>query len=189
MLVALHVEIEIVRYKKIEVPVAVKIDPCCARAPTRIIDTSLRGDISERAIAIIVVQNVAAKICDVQVLESVVIVIPDGDSHPVTDVADAGLLRDIFELKLSGLAQQIPEQPIAGLPSGRGRKLRTARILSRIERRALQQIDVQIAIVVVIEERNARPHDFWHQEVTGCAGEMAELEADFLSHFAKQRNS
>ena len=63
-----------------------------------------------------------------------------------------------------------------------------ARIPSRIEHGALRQIDVQVAVIVVIEEGHASTHDFRHEVVARRPGKMMEVQPDFFGGFTEKRN-
>src|SRR5437879_13392072 len=93
LLVSFHCEVQIVRYEKIKAPVAVIINPRGACAPTRVIDPGLDCDIGERPVAVVVIENVMSEVCDVEVLEAVIIVVTDSDSHSVPHLPDFGVLR------------------------------------------------------------------------------------------------
>ena len=188
MLVSPYGEIQIIRNKKVEAPVAVIINPRRARAPARVIHTGLCRHVGKRAVAIVVIENVAPEIRDVQVLEAIIIIISDRDPHAVADMADSSFFCDIHEFELSGLAKQILEQAVARPPSRRRGKLRAPRVLSRIERRALNHIHIQVVVVVVIEEGYTGAHDFRHVVFAVSARKMVELQPDFLGDFAEEWN-
>src|SRR5437762_712614 len=187
LLVALDCEIEIVGDEKVEAAVAVVVDPGGTGAPAGVVDAGFGCDVGKGAVAIVVIEDVAAEVGDVKILKAVVVVIADGDSHAVADVADAGFFGDIDEMELAGFGEHVAEQAIAGLPAGWGREFGAPRILRGIKSGALDEVDVEGAIVVVIEERNARAHDFWHEEFADGAVEMMEMEADFGGDFAEER--
>src|SRR5216683_4604398 len=159
-----------------------------ACAPTRVIDPRVHGDVRESTVTVVVVEDVVSEVCDVQVLKAVVIVVPDSDSHSVAHMPDSGFLSDVHELELSGLAQEVTEEPVAGLPVRRRRKLRFTGILSRVDHRALHHIDVQVAVIVVIEEGDTCSHNFGHVVLPRGTREMTELQPNSFSHFAEQRN-
>src|SRR5205807_8033977 len=107
---------------------------------------------------------------------------------PISDMADSSFFCDIHEFELSGLAKQILEQAVARPPSRRRGKLRAPRVLSRIERRALNHIHIQVVVVVVIEEGYTGAHDFRHVVFAVSARKMVELQPDFLGDFAEEWN-
>src|SRR5256885_6226813 len=49
-----------------------------------------------------------------------------------------------------------------------------AGILRRVEGDALHEIDVEVAVIVVVKQGYARAHYFRHKEFAGGAGEVAE---------------
>ena len=104
LLISFHCEVQIVRYEKIKAPIAVIINPRGAGAPTQVIDPGLDGDIGERPVAVVVIENVMSEVCDVEVLEAVIIVVTDSDSHSVTHVPDSGFFSYVHEPELSSLA-------------------------------------------------------------------------------------
>ena len=62
----------------------------------------------------------------------------------------------------------VPEQAIAGC---------CRRCVG--ERLPLNKVDVKIAVVVVIEKRDAGAHDLRHIETSGCAVRMSKAEPSF----------
>ena len=60
-------------------------------------DAGLLRYIGERAVAVVVVELVAAIGGDIKVLESVVIVVADGNAHAVAGSLQAGFFRNVFE--------------------------------------------------------------------------------------------
>src|SRR2546425_1152462 len=77
-----------------------------------------------------------------EVLEAVVIVVTDSDSHSVTHVPNSGFFSDVHELELSRLAEKISEEPVPRFPPRRRRKLRAPWTLGRVEHRPLHQIHI-----------------------------------------------
>src|SRR5205085_11864266 len=52
----------------------------------------------------------------------------------------------------------------------------------RVGPAVLDQVDVEQAVVVEIEEGGAGAHDLWKEVRAGRPGVMSEIEADFLGH-------
>src|SRR5947199_7626251 len=67
LLVSFHCEVQIVRYKKVQAPVVVIIDPRGAGAPTRVVHPGLDRNIGESTVTVVVIENVLSKVCDVEV--------------------------------------------------------------------------------------------------------------------------
>ena len=118
------------------------IDPRGAGAPTRVVHPGLDRNIGESTVTVVVIENVLSKVCDVEVLEAVVIVVTDSDSHSVAHVPNSGFFSNIHELELSGLAKEISEEPVPRLPPPRRGKLRVPGILGRVEHRPLHHINI-----------------------------------------------
>ena len=83
--------------KEVEQAVAVVIAPCCSGGPAAENDASLLGDISERAIVIIVVEAVFAVVGDVDVGPAVVVVVGDGNAETPAIIGHAGFVGDVGE--------------------------------------------------------------------------------------------
>ena len=68
--------------KKIEAAIVVVVEPDRARGPPGGGDAGFFGHVGESAVAIVVIQNAAAVLRDVQVGEAVTVVIADGHALP-----------------------------------------------------------------------------------------------------------
>ena len=75
-------------------PVAIVINECAAGVPAFAVpaNSSFLGDVSERAITIVVIKNILAEVAHEKVFETVVIVIADADALSPTGVADTSFL-------------------------------------------------------------------------------------------------
>ena len=141
----------------------------------QIVHAGFPRDIGERAVPVVVIEHVSSEVRHVQIEETVVVVIAGGNSHAIADMADAGLFRDIHEFQLTGLRQQVPVQAIAGLPTARRR---IEQFAVAVKPCALDQIDVESAVVIVIEQGHARAHDLGHVVAAGGEIEVAEVESE-----------
>src|ERR1043166_29790 len=137
-----------------------------------IVNARLPRYIGKRTVTVVVIQHVVTCVGDVKVEKAIVIVVADGDTHTVADVPHSGLFSDVDEAQLAGLRKQVLVEPVAGLPAGWGRGYEFA----RVETRALDEIDVQIAVVVVIKQGHAGAHDLGHIVMAGCEIEMTKVE-------------
>ena len=61
--------------------------------------------------------------------------------------------------------------------------------LARSEQLALHQVDVEVAVIVVVEERRTGAGDLGHIELAGHTVEVYEVEAAFGGHVAERRPS
>ncbi len=86
-----RVEIHVVRDEQIEVAVAVVVQKTAARTPAvfRSSDAGLLGHIGERAVAVVVVEDVAAKVGDEEIVEAVVVVVADTTRLPPSGAGEA----------------------------------------------------------------------------------------------------
>ena len=101
---------------------------------------------------------------------SIVVVVSDGDSHAVALALHARLLRDIGE----GAVAVVVEQPIPIF----------GRFLSqRRDGRAVDEINVQIAVVIVIEQGHAGQHRFGQVLVRRWATVGCEAQAGTVRDF------
>ena len=186
LLVAPQREVHVIRDEQIEQAVAVVIQPGGAGRPALVVHAGLARDIGESPVAVVVIKNVRAEVGDVEVLETVVVVIPNRHAHAVADVPDAGFFRDVLKPQPAALDEQVAEKAVSGFPSGRRRK---QRLLARLELAPLHQINVQVAVVVVVEQRHARAHDLRHEVFARGAIEVVEVEADFCRHITEDRRA
>ena len=90
---------------------------------------------------VVVVEPVPAKVSDVQVGPSVVVVVPHRDPETPALIRDTGSVRDIREGAIVIVVQQ--HRPWSRLATLQGRK-----------RRAVHKIDIEPPIPVIVEERN-----------------------------------
>src|SRR5262249_34856799 len=96
---AVGIEIDVIGAEQIEPAIAIVIDPRAARAPVSSIaaNASPGGHVRKSAIAIVVVENVLAPVGDEQVLESVIVVVADANTHGPTGSEQARLRGYIGE--------------------------------------------------------------------------------------------
>ena len=142
---------QVVDHKQIEQPVVVDIDPRGADRPERavlaigLIDFRLFGHVGEGAVSVVAIEPVAMDAADKEVLVAVVVVVADGGGCVVAAAGQAGLLRDIRKMALA----IVGKQPVGVL--GRG-------LLQRSDIGAVGEEDVQVAVVVVVEDRDPAGH-------------------------------
>src|SRR5581483_3123474 len=118
----------------------------------RVVGSSLLRYVGKGSVAVVVIEHVVAEVGHVQVEKPVIVIITDGRAHAVTHVSDAGLSGYVDEAQLPCFGEQILEQTIARFPARQRRKKKLTR---RIETRALHEINIEVAIVVIVEQRNA----------------------------------
>ena len=144
------------------------------------------GDVGERPVSVVSVEHVPPKRGDVEVGVPVVVDVADRHPHAVFPEPEASLVGDIDEAEVSGLGELVSEElmpePIAtsllGGLSGRGR---------RAERRPLQQVDVEVTVDVVVDQRDARPHDLGQVVLARRTADVLEVETGLGCGIPKDR--
>ena len=130
------------------------------------------------------VEHVRAEVRDIEVLKSVVVVVAHGYAHAAADPPHARLLGNVFKLQLPGLREQIAKEPVAGPPS---RRRRENPILIGGERKALNKVNVEVAVVVVVKQSHARTHDFGHVVLGARTAVMVKVQPNLGCNLAKDR--
>src|ERR1700749_1053099 len=92
-----EIVLDVTKHNEIQQSIVVEVDPRRARRPSASGNTRLVGDVLKSAVAVVVVELVAAVRGHVQIFEPVVIIVTDGDSHSVSRTLKAGFLRHIFK--------------------------------------------------------------------------------------------
>src|SRR4029077_1969363 len=84
-------EIHVIRHKQIELTVTIVVQKTAACAPAVFGSghAGLLGHIGKRAVAVVVVENVVAKISDEEIVEAVVVVISDATGLPPSGAGQA----------------------------------------------------------------------------------------------------
>ena len=134
------------------------------------------GRIAERAVAVVAQQLIRSELGDIQIDAAVVVVVAGRGAHAVAAHVDAALFGDVGE------ASGVPDRR-----SARDGSLRNSRELNGLfggdnaesislaaEHVALNDEHIEIAVVVEVEQRDARRHDFRVIEVAGHAVEVRE---------------
>src|SRR4029077_14389076 len=141
--------------------------------PSATTNTCAFSDISEGTVSVVVIQRVPVVIRDVNVFESVVVVIADRHAHSVTILRHAGESRFFGHIGEGAIGilviQTIPELAIGligGLTFGHG----------VIDLCAIDKENVQPSIVVVIQERDASAHGL--DQVLVRSGRVFVFEVD-----------
>src|SRR5262249_6857516 len=113
----------------------VHVKPDRADCPAAVImESRLRGDVSERSVAPIAIERNAVETADQQVGMAVVIIVANSRADIVIGATETGALSDVFEVHAAG----VTEQPVGGL-------------LARGQRASVGEEQVELAVAVVIE--------------------------------------
>ena len=133
------------------------------------------GDVRKGPVAVVVKQLVRPERGPVQVDPAVVIEVSHGHAHAVAVGRQSTLRRDIGEMHgarpIRVHHEVVPIEPIRQRAFRRSEQRRPGP-----EQSALHEIDVEVAVVVVIEQRDAGPHDLGLIELPGHAVEVDEVD-------------
>ena len=104
-----QIEIDVVGDEQIELPVAIVVDEGAACVPARAFarHAGLLADVGERAVAVVVVQNILAEVGDEQIVPSVVVVVADANALSPAGVRDAGLRGHVGEGAVAIVAEEM----------------------------------------------------------------------------------
>ena len=146
----LQIESSIVGNEQIELPVAIVIDPgaACGEAiggtPPGGQQAGLFGDIGERAVAVVVEQNVLAPAGNEDIVKAVVIVISNGDAGGPEGACQTRFFRRIRKSAVAVVMVQADGGPFGSI----------------FEAAPGEDDDIEPAVVVVIEEGCTTAHGF-----------------------------
>ena len=137
--------------------IVIEIEKAGGTGPASGFDASLGGDVSESAVAIVVIQRVLSVVGYVDVGKTVVIVIAYGYADAVVSVSsvgETGFLGDIGESTIGILAvQAIPILRVVAIEFLR-------QVMGFDEIAAIHQENIEEAVVVVIKQGDAATHGF-----------------------------
>src|SRR5262249_42286441 len=135
-----QVQVDVVGDEKVEVAVAIVVDEGAAGVPALAgpRDTGPFRDVSEGAVAIVVIEDVFAEVGDEQVLEAVVVVIANANALSPAGVDETGFDRDVGKGAVAIVLEQMTG---GGLAGGKA-----------FEAGAVDEEDVKPAVVVVVVE-------------------------------------
>jgi hypothetical protein len=135
--------IDVVGDVEVEVAVAVGVEERGPGPPSRVGDAGPLGHLLEGPVAAVAVEPVRAELGDEEVDMAVVIIVGGADAAPPAVVADAGPLGRVLEPPAAAVAVQRVAAPLAD----------PRRLL--VEGPGVDQVDVQPAVLVVVDERRA----------------------------------
>ncbi len=137
-----HVVVNVAGDEEIEAAVAVVVSPGCAGGPVAERHACFFGDVGEGAVVVVVIEAVLAEVADVDVGPAVVVIVGDGDADTPALVGNAGFFGDVGE---GAVVIVVKERSFGcGGFSGQG-----------VGGGAVDEIDVEPAIVVVVDEADA----------------------------------
>ncbi len=139
-----RVQVDVVADEKVEVAVAIVVEPCTACSPMNFfaMETGLLGDIGEGAVAIIVKQNVVAPGAAEEIVPAVVVIIADANAGLPASTREPGFFGDVGERSVAIIFVEMRGWRFSSGPFG-------------VEPRSIGQINIQPAIIVVVEKSDA----------------------------------
>ena len=148
--VGLEVEFDVRTHVEVQVPVPVVVQERRAgreRGVTGYRQIRTDGHVQECPVPFVPVEDVRPVVRDEQVVVSVVVVVRDGQAHPVTvRIAHAGLASHVREGSVTVVAIKDAGQGPVGHEARDGR--------------AVEQVDVEVAVPVVVDEPAAGRYRF-----------------------------
>ena len=151
-----QVKLKVAGHEKVQPPVAVVVAEGCARGPRADCDAGFFRDIRKGSVVVIVVKAVLPIIGYIQVRPAVIVVIPNHAPVSPPVVGYAGLLRYVGERAIVVVVKQ-----------SRVRWCSFAR--KRIVSRAVHQINVKPAVIVIVQKTDARALGFQNKTLFGSA--------------------
>ena len=173
-LVALGRVVEVVDDHEVEPAVVVVVDEARRHRPPIFRGAAFLRAVAEGAVAVVAPELVRSVVADVEIGEAVVVVVARRHSHAVAAGGDAARLGDVSELedraavgrRVQVVAKETMRQRSARRQRGVGERLAGAQHV------ALRQVEIEIAILVVVQQGAARSH---HLEVVALPGHAVEV--------------
>lgn len=162
----IEVLLTVIRDIKVEIAVAVEVEEHRPRAEPWIVHPCLKGHVAKGVssfLPVVTVKNIGAVLADIKVKVSIAVVIANGASSSKTSAWDSLLLGHIGERVLPVVS--VESVGNASIPLRCGR-----------ERPAIDEVNVQVAILVVVEEESARGQGFHNVVLAGAAVGVPELD-------------
>ena len=128
------------------------------------------GYVAELAGAFVVIEDAVSVVGDEEVAQAVVIVVGGADALAPSGSGQAGSCGDVFKLEIAEIAVEVAGGRVGGWIEGSG----------------VHQKDIRAAVVVVIEDRDARAGGF--EEIlldVAAAGDVDRGEACFFGDVAE----
>ena len=137
-----------------------------------VVHTCFFCHVCKGTVAIIAVQNIRAVIIEVNIRVPVIVVITDRNAQAVTTIADACFFRHIGKLPVTLIAVKCI--------------FRSDVNFSSFQRRAIEKIDVDVPVAVVVKKRQTRTYRLHYVVQAGAAICVHEIYAGLVCNVAKQ---
>ena len=163
LLVRVQIELHVIGHVEIQVAIAIVVGKSRVRSPTRVAEASPVRHIGKgTAMTLVVIEDVGSVVGHVQIGIAIIIHVADRSSHAVPRVASAHRLRNIRKSAVTLVA-------IVGIGARRT-------VIAR-QGRAIDDVQVEQAVAIGIEERRARADGFGHVLPAARAVYIAEVNA------------
>ena len=152
--------------------VAVVVEPGAAGAPANlfVVNASLAGDVGKRSVAVVVKQDVVSPEAAEEIVPAVVVVIADADAGLPARARESGFFRDVGESSVAIVFVQMGSGSFPRRPVG-------------VEARSVRQINIEPAVMVVIEKGQTAAFGF--NDVfflIDATPDIRGIQAGFLGH-------
>src|SRR5213593_1492060 len=118
---------------------------------------------------------------------TIIVVITDGHSHPISSVAcHTGLLGHVCEVQLPGGHELVAKKPVAGKMIFRRGENGVFCRLRLVQDGSLQEINVEVSVAIVIQQRNTRAENLRDEVGAGSTNKMLEPKPRFVSHVLEE---
>ena len=167
-----RIELDVVADEEIEMAVAVVVEKGAAGAPAEllVVKAGLASDVGKGSVSVVVEQDVVSPEAAEQVVPAVVVVVADADAGLPAGASQAGFFGDIGERSVAIVLVQMRGRSLARRPVG-------------VEARAIGEIDVEPAVVVVIEEGQAAAFGFNDVAlVIDAAPDVGSIQSGFAGY-------
>ena len=137
-----RIELDVIADQEVEMAVAVVVKKRAPGAPANllIVNSGLVGNVGERAVAVVVEQDVVPPEAAEQIIPAVVVVVAHADSSLPAGARQSGFLRDISEGSVAIIFVEMGCRCLALRPVF-------------AESRSVGQVDIEPTVVVIVEKR------------------------------------
>ena len=166
---------------QIEVAIGVHIEETCsATDPVSVSHCGVLSHFLKRAIAIVVIQNVAAIIVEIDVAKAVIVIIRARNSQSHFLITDTGPGSDVCEFPVS----------IVAIKSVTGRRhFASLLVARRLNRSAIQEVDVQVTVCVEIEHGQTSTHALDNEELPVATVGVDEVDSGLVCNIAQDNRT
>ena len=172
---------------EVEPAVGVVVEEGRRNAEAPVVGAGKLRNVVEAGTAVVAEQLIRPQVGHVQVDVAVPVVVPGRNADVVAGSFKTQFGGDVDEpqSRLAGNFQFVAEEAVARRLPGLAREHRRAALVT-FELAALAQVDVQVAVVVVVEEGHSRTDDFRGVELPRHPVEVDEVNSKFLSDFLER---